>query len=198
MGKRTSVKHARWRNLLLELLLLVVVMLGAVKAVQFGLDRYYRNAYPMQYSALVDAACQKNNLDRAFVYALIRTESGFDPNAVSNVGARGLMQLMPDAFDWVRMRSGEESTTDYDQLFDPEINITYGTGMLRILFDEFETGDNVLCAYHAGWGSVKKWLANPEYAPDGENIAEIPFPDTAHYVSKVNKAAAIYRKLYDL
>ena len=123
----------------LELLLLAMVLLGAVSAVRYGFDRYYRNAYPMKYEELIDSACREKELDRALVYAVVRTESGFNPEAVSNVGAKGLMQMMPDAYDWVRMRKGLAGEADHDDLFDPETNIEYGTSMLKILLDEFGT-----------------------------------------------------------
>ena len=58
----------------------------------------------MKYEAQIGRACAEKGLDPAFVYAVVRTESGFDPRAKSNVGAQGLMQLMPDAFDWIQMR----------------------------------------------------------------------------------------------
>ena len=182
----------------LELLLLAMVLLGAVSAVRYGFDRYYRNAYPMKYEELIDSACREKELDRALVYAVVRTESGFNPEAVSNVGAKGLMQMMPDAYEWVRMRKGLAGEADHDDLFDPETNIEYGTSMLKILLDEFGTVDNALCAYHAGWGSVKNWLGDPEISPDGEHVEHIPFKDTAAYVEKVGKTIEIYRRLYDL
>jgi soluble lytic murein transglycosylase len=180
------------------LLLAALLLIGMAAAVRFGLKIYYRAAYPMQYAPLVDSACKEKNLDRALVYAIIRTESGFNPNAVSGAGARGLMQLMPDALDWVRMRGGEKEPSNYEELFDPKQNIEYGTRMLKLLFDEFETTETVLCAYHAGWGSVKDWLKNPAYAPDGKTVSQIPFKDTAHYVSKVQKTVQMYRRLYQL
>lgn len=183
--------------MLFEVALLGLVAFGAVKAAHWGFDTYYRSAYPLKYTALIDAACEEKNLDKAFVYAVVRTESGFNPDAQSSVGARGLMQLMPDAYDWIEMRKGNSTEQmDYDLLFDPETNIEYGASMLRILFDEFETPTNVLCAYHAGWGSAKSWLKNPAYAPDGETITTVPFKDTSAYVAKVEKTAEIYRKLY--
>lgn len=185
----------RFKRGALGLLLTIVLLLGAAMALRWGVDRYFASAYPMKYSAIIDKACADKNLDRAFVYALIRTESGFRPDAVSNVGARGLMQMMPDTFDWVQSKRGGEAI-NFDALFDPQTSVDYGTDMLRLLFDEFETQDNVLCAYHAGWGSAQRWLKNPEYAPDGENITAIPFPDTAHYVDKVSRAIVIYQKLY--
>ena len=73
----------------------------------------------------------------------------------------------------------------------------------RIVYFEFqctnEMGDlvrNTLCAYHAGWGSVKSWLADPQYAPDGRQVEQIPFADTRDYVQKVERAMEIYRRLY--
>lgn len=178
--------------------MLLLVIFGGILAARFGFLQYYRSAYPMKYAQLIDEACEQKGLDRALVYAVVRTESGFNPNAVSGVGARGLMQLMPDTFDWVQMRRGETAALDHDLLFDPAVNIDYGTDMLKLLESEFSSQDNVLCAYHAGWGSVKQWLANDEYAPDGENISKIPFGDTAAYVKKVNKTIEIYRRLYNM
>ena len=70
--------------------------------------------------------------------------------------------------------------------------------MLRLLLDEFGTERNALAAYPAGWGSVKQWLQDPEYAPDGEHVTHIPFEDTRAYVDKVEKTREIYRRLYGL
>ena len=186
------------RKTILNLLLLVLAVFGGIFASKYGFEQYYRSAYPMKYSNLIDKACAEKGLDRALVYAVVRTESGFDPKAVSAVGARGLMQLMPDAFNWVQMRRGDAATLDHDLLFDPAVNIDYGTTMLKLLQDEFSKTENVLCAYHAGWGSVKKWLANSDYAPDGTTVTRIPYQDTAAYVAKVTKTMEIYRKLYNL
>ena len=173
-------------------------MWGAASLAKYGFDRYYHGAYPMKYTELIDAACGEKGLDRALVYAVVRTESGFDPRARSNVGAQGLMQLMPDAFDWVQMRKGGGEAPKGEDCFDPAVNIEYGTSMLRILLDEFGTVENALCAYPAGWGSAKQWLGDPAHAPDGEHITDIPFDDTRAYVAKVKKTMEIYRRLYDL
>ena len=58
-------------------------------------------AYPQKYSEYVNKAAADYNLPPALIYAVIRTESGFDPDAESSVGARGLMQLMPSSFEWL-------------------------------------------------------------------------------------------------
>lgn len=196
MGEQ-AIKRIRLGRLLVAFLLVAALIIGCVKLAEFGIRRYYYSAYPREYQELVERACEEKGLDRALVYAVIRTESGFRPQAESHLGARGLMQMMPDAFEWVRERRGTHDD-HYDMIYEPNVSIEYGTTMLRLLFDEFETEENVLCAYHAGWGNTKKWLENPDYAPDGKQIEKIPFPDTAHYVSKVSKAADVYRELYDL
>lgn len=149
-------------------------MWGAAGLAKYGFDRYYHGAYPMKYTELIDAACEEKGLDRALVYAVVRTESGFDPRARSNVGAQGLMQLMPDAFDWVQMRKGGGEAPKGEDCFDPATNIEYGTSMLRILLDEFGTVENVLCAYHAGWGSAKQWLATPPTRPTASTSPTSP------------------------
>lgn len=192
-----QAKKGKGRRLLAELLLLAMAAIAAVFLVRTGLERYYRQAYPMKYEALINAACAEKGLDRALVYAVVRTESGFNPEAVSPVGARGLMQLMPDAFDWVRMRQGRQPE-DQTRLFDPETNIDCGTEMLRLFLEEFDSEENALCAYHAGRGSVLKWLANPDYAPDGKTVTNIPFTDTSAYVAKVLKTMEMYRKIYEI
>ena len=171
---------------------------GASLLLKRGFDAYYRRAYPIRYEELIGQACEERSLDPALVLAVVHTESRFRPDAVSSVGALGLMQMMPDAYNWVRMRRGEPETDDFSPLFDPPISIDYGTEMLRMLLDEFRTVDNALAAYHGGWGSVKQWLDDPEYAPDGENVTNIPFADTRAYVERVNKTMEIYRRLYGL
>lgn len=190
--------RSRSQKIVWELLLLAIAAVGALLVVKGALSWYYRDAYPMKYQSLIDTVCEEKGLDPALVYAVVRTESSFNPRAQSNVGAKGLMQLMPDAFDWVRMRQGRSLIEDKDALYDPELNVDCGTEMLRMFLDEFGTVENALCAYHAGRGSLKSWLADPEYSPDGIHVETIPFADTRAYVKKVCKSMEIYRRLYQL
>lgn len=151
-------------------------------------------SYPLKYSSLVDKYTEEFGVDKAFVYAVIRTESSFKPDAESNVGARGLMQLTQSAFDWVQMKSGFEG--EFDDMYDPETNVKYGVYMLKLLLDEFKTESNALCAYHAGWGVTKEWLSDREISPDLKNVENIPYSDTAWYVKTVLKARDVYNKMY--
>jgi len=138
----------------------------------------------------------ENNLPPALVYAVIRTESGFDSDARSHVEARGLMQITKDTYEWAQFRVKEENALGFDALFDSEINIRYGTIILRLLLEEFDTVENALCAYHTGWGNMKKWLADPELSGDGVHLDRIPSKVTAYYVARVLETQEMYERLY--
>lgn len=174
-------------------LLWLAVCLGLLVV---GCREFCKAAYPQGYRELVERYSEENGLEPALVYAVIRTESGFHPEAESSVGARGLMQLTPDTFQWVRYRLGETGAASPDLLYDPQENIKYGAANLRLLIREFGSEETALAAYHAGWGSVSRWLADDRYSDDGRNIHHIPFADTDVYVTKVLETARLYRRLY--
>lgn len=162
----------------------------------FGCRYYIYNAYPLEYQEYVERYAKENNINKYLVYAVIKTESGFKPDAVSNVGARGLMQIMEDTFEWIKFKSGDEDVVYYD-MYDAESNIKYGCRLLGYLTEEFGNVEAVAAAYHAGRGNVNEWLADKRYSVDGVHLDEIPISDTAHYVSKIKKAMNKYVKLYD-
>ncbi len=162
----------------------------------FGYRYYLSNAYPLEYQEYVERYAKENNIDKYLVYAVIKTESGFRPDAVSNVGARGLMQIMEDTFEWIKFKSGDNDAVYYD-MYDAENNIKYGCRLLGYLTEEFGNVEAVAAAYHAGRGNVNEWLADKRYSADGVHLDKIPISDTAHYVSKIQKAINKYVKLYD-
>jgi len=170
-------------------------MTAALFIMLFSFRYFYRSAYPVKYQSSVELASSVNAVPVSLIYAVIRTESGFNPSAVSGAEATGLMQIRKDTFDWVQYRLGEEPAP-FEILFDGETNIRYGVALLSILINEFGSVENAVCAYHAGWGSVKSWLNNPDYSPDGFNIENIPFGDTRQYLQKVMQTKKIYETLY--
>lgn len=143
----------------------------------------------IQYSA-------RNRIDPAFTAAIIKRESDYDPKAVSRVGAMGLMQMMPDSFDWIGPKCGLDKN-DKNALFIPENAIRTGCYLLGYIAPMFD-GDPILtaCAYHAGWGNVKGWLQ--KYSADGKHLTldEIPMEDTRYYARKVLEAYAIYQQYH--
>ena len=163
----------------------------------FAVRGVLQSLYPQRYDDFVETYTAEHGLEKSFVYAVIKCESGFDPQAVSNVGARGLMQLMPETFRWLCSKTGEECTED--DLFDPAINVRYGCYLLHILLSEFAGEQSTaVAAYHAGIGNVGKWLQDERYSADGKTLRTIPFGTTERYVKRVKKVQRIYAALYDL
>ena len=86
---------------ILWLVVLAAVVVLAVRGLREGLHRLDLARYPLKYTEYVEKEAAANGVDPLLIYAVIRTESGFDPGAESSVGARGLMQLMPDPAEWI-------------------------------------------------------------------------------------------------
>lgn len=187
-------RKKRKAPLLIPILIISLILLGI--GGYFGYNKYLETAYPIKYQSWVEKYAAENHLNKYFVYAVIKTESGFDPSAESNVGARGLMQIMEDTFDWIKFKSDDESAV-YGDMYDAETNIRYGCYLLGYLMDEFGSVEVAAAAYHAGRGNVNSWLSDKKYSADGVHLDNIPISDTAHYVNKITKAMNKYIKLYD-
>lgn len=177
-------------------LLFVVILFGGIIIKELTTADKGVPPLPM-YSDIIDRNIEEKELPRALIYAIIKTESDFTPTAESNIGARGLMQLTKDTFDWINYRRGETGAS-WDDMYDPEINVDYGTFLVSQLINEFGDTKNVLAAYHAGWNAVKKWLDDPEISPDGATLESIPYSDTAYYVKKVMGAMEDYKAIYGM
>lgn len=154
-----------------------------------------RVVYPRKYSDAVERYSKAYGVPASIIYAVIKTESNFDPCAVSSAGAVGLMQIMPSTFAWLMGLMSEMHETS--ALYDPEINIRYGTYFLRYLYDHYGRYDTAFAAYNAGMGNVSRWLDSAEHSHDGKLI-NIPFPETADYVRLVTRRAMRYEKIYKL
>ena len=155
--------------------------------------------HPFGYESLIRKYAQYYNLQSAYVAAIIRNESAFNPKAVSSVGARGLMQLMPDTAEWIARKLNDRSYS-FENMFDPETNIRYGCWYLNYLSGLF-SGDPiaVTSAYHAGQGTVRSWLADGTSSSDGGktlNLCTMPEGPTRTYARRVTNAYAIYDALY--
>jgi len=149
--------------------------------------------YPMPFRSIVLARSQETGLDPAYVFGLIRQESRFIPDARSNVGAAGLMQLMPTTARWV----ARKLALDYkpDQIIDPTVNVRLGTGYLKLVLEDFSGSQAMAAAaYNAGPSRPRRWREGPSVEPAiwAENI---PFNETRDYVRKVLSNAAVYASL---
>ncbi len=157
-------------------------------------DKIDRQRYPRQYSDYVTEYSAAYGVPEYVVYAVIKVESDFTSNAESHAGAIGLMQIMPDTFDWISMRLKRNS--EQGMLYDPRTNIEYGTYMLSYLYMRYNRWDTAFAAYNAGHGRVDQWITDPEYADEDGNLVKIPFRETQKYVEKVNDAIEVYKRLY--
>ncbi len=190
-------KHKRSR---LGLTVLLALLLAAgIAALVFGgqIVKSIRTAlHPVKYVDEICAAADAHGLDRALAAAVVNTESGFDPNAVSRDGAEGLMQVLPSTAEWIDFRRGTQLTEN--GLFDVETNLDYGCWLLSFLLDRYDGNvRHALIAYNAGFGRADEWLKNPELLDESGNIASIPFAETRNYVDKVLDTEKIYGELYE-
>lgn len=180
---------------ILKTAVLAVTLAAVLSVTVFQLGKAaFRVVYPLKYSDTAQKYAEEYGVDKALVFAVIYTESHFDPEAVSQADARGLMQITPDTFAWLQTKTGEK--LGEEELFDPETNIKYGCLFLSMLIDEFGDTKEAVAAYNAGRSRVNEWLSDPELSKDGKTLIKIPFSESAHYVSKVGRARNIYSNLY--
>ena len=95
-------------------------------------------ATPTGYSDIVEEKAKEYDVPLSVIYAVIRSESNFDPNVESSAGARGLMQLTKEAYEWIDYYRGETGAS-WDDMFVPEYNIDYGVWLLSYNYKIFNT-----------------------------------------------------------
>jgi len=144
---------------------------------------------PLRHDDIIRQQANEKGVDAALIAAVIDVESKFN-EATSSAGARGLMQITPDAARFIEKQSGG-TTFNLSDLSDPEINIRYGTFLLRELLERYD-GDEVaaLAAYNAGPGNVDEWGGT------SLTVGGIPFPETRAYVEHVLEERDAYRHRY--
>ena len=174
----------------------LILIAVAVISLCFGYGFLTKALYPMKYESVVNKASDAYNVEKALIYSVIRTESGFRENAVSRADAIGLMQLVPETFLWLQDENQSLPKATVEELKTPDVNITYGTFYLSYLLQKYESKSTAIAAYNAGPGNVNKWLDNPEYSKDGVTLQKIPYEETRNYVSKVIAGEEMYNKLY--
>ncbi len=157
---------------------------------------FWRLSYPRPYSETVQAAAAEFNVDPHLIWSVMRQESRFDAQAMSYVGARGLMQVMPSTQEWIAEQLGEEIAPG--EAFMPDSNIRMGAWFLGFLLDYFD-GDLQLAvaAYNGGAGSVDSWLDDPLVSDRDDLLRWIGFGETREYVERVSMNYEVYKALYE-
>jgi len=169
----------------------VALGLGAGLVVSSGAfdDALQELTLPLRHEDVIRQQADEKGVDAALIAAVIYSESKFE-DQTSSAGARGLMQITPEAAEFIERRSGG-TTFELDDLGDPEINIRYGTFLLRELLDRYD-GDEAaaLAGYNAGPSNADEW------GGAGLDVGEIPFPETRAYVEEVLEKRGAYRDKY--
>ena len=124
---------------LLRTLLAVLVVLALAATLLFTVFRRQVDTmeYPCRYNEYVEYYAGKYNIDPLILYSFIRTESNFNPNAQSNVGARGLMQITEETFDWIKLKIANDEPLTFEDLWDPSVNIRFGTYYLSRCLERY-------------------------------------------------------------
>ncbi len=164
--------------------------------------------YPRFFKDFIKKYCEEFKIPEYVMYSLIRSESFFDPNAMSAAGAMGLTQLMESTAEEVAKKLKVE---EYD-VFDAETNIRFGTYYFSWLISRAEENNILLamCGYNGGSGNVRKWIrgSKRDWATTGRPAAKIsgisldlwletvPYEETRNYGKKLISTSALYAWLY--
>ena len=172
-----------------KLFIFIVFLLVVILLVAYILPQLMQLLYPHPYAEQVKQLAEEYALDEALIYAVIRTESGFDEQAQSKAGAQGLMQLMPATAEWIAKKAdlGEIE----GRLFEPELNMRLGCWYLTWLRNYYN-GDirQALIAYNAGLSNVDGWIA------EGVTFDNLPFKETADFLNRIETSTKVYNYLY--
>lgn len=158
--------------------------------------RILHYAYPTLFESEVGGASRKHQIDPLLVYAVMRTESLFRPDAVSPVGARGLMQLMPYTARWIG-RMTPEARKHVGRYRAPESNVWLGSWYVKNLLERYD-GNIVeaIGAYNAGPGAMDRWVREHPTLEADEIAERTPYLETRRYIRRALTSYLMYRKLY--
>ena len=180
------------KNITLIIFITIIILI----IINFGNIRNYflKKIYKIDYKEYVEKYSAEYEVDKYLVYAIIKAESNFKENAVSNKGAKGLMQLMPKTAEEIAKKI--EIKLDDNNILNPEININLGANYIAKLIKQYKNIGLALAAYNAGSGNVDSWIEKGILDSNGENLEQIPYLETNNYVRKILRDYIIYKEIY--
>ncbi|MEA2694446.1 MAG: soluble lytic murein transglycosylase, partial [Acidobacteriota bacterium] len=162
-----------------------------------------RAYYPLEFGEEIRASAAEQHLPASLVAGLIRQESAFNPRATSRVGARGLMQLMPETARDTARRLGISYRPE--DLYDPHVSLRLGTAYLRELLDDFDGNlELALAGYNGGPNRIGRlWRqAGGTTATGGTGgrladfVENLSLDESKNYIKRILVLADSYRQLY--
>ena len=180
---------------ILRNLLLIVLVLFILAFLVAGF-LFYRGTtnYSVRYGAEITAAAEKEGLSPFLVAGVVKSESNFKADVVADDGGVGLMQLMPEAVDWVSDRLNLDKTTL--NIKDPKTNLMIGTHYLAYLLSRYQSEHLAIVAYNTGLSNVDKWLKDGTITWDSDTMDNIPAEIPRRYVRRVEQAHSVYATMY--
>jgi soluble lytic murein transglycosylase len=165
-----------------------------------GVDPAWRDvwqaAWPRPFEQTVRTAVDEFGFDAALVYAIMREESTYRPEVESPAGARGLMQLIPPTAERIADALGVEAFRP-ERLYDPALNVRFGTYYLRQLGQQFQDSRPLMiAAYNAGPDIVERWLAARGATPTDRFVDSVPYTETRRYLRRVLRSYRMYQLIY--
>ncbi len=178
--------------ILVSILIMLVVFLGIFK------NKIQRIIYPKAYKEIVCIYTEKYHIEENLIFAVMKAESNFDNNAISNRNALGIMQIMEDTAKEVARKYDIkiDSSNARQEILNVQNNINIGTKYLSILLERYKNKEVALAAYNAGIGRVDDWIKNGIIKEDGSDIENIPYKETNNYVRKILRNYKIYQEIY--
>lgn len=187
----------RGKKVLIIIIILIVLLIVLFEILKVQ-NRILEIVYPIKYNNFVELYAKEYKVDEYLVYALIKAESNFNPEAVSGKEAKGLMQLVGTTAYDVTKKIGLNLTEEEveKKLLNVDFNINLGTKYLSMLLEKYGNIELALTAYNAGIGTVDKWIEDGIIKDDGSDIEKIPYKETNQYVRKILRDYKIYQDLY--
>ena len=182
------------KKIFITLLIIVLIIVFLI----FARNPILKIIYPRTYEEAVLIYSEKYNVDKNLILAVIKAESNFNENAISNRNAIGLMQLMEETAKDVANKNNIEIDNENikEELCDVYKNIEIGTAYIASLLQRYQNTEVALAAYNAGIGTVDNWIEKGIINKDGSNIENIPYKETNYYVRKILRDYTIYQVLY--
>lgn len=177
--------------------ILVILIIVGIIAILDVPKQIQKIIYKKEYVEEVEKYSQQYQVDANLIYAVIKAESNFNPNAKSNKNAIGLMQLMEDTAKDILKRVDLKITDSElrDKLYEADVNINLGTKYLAVLLERYKNVEIAVTAYNAGIGTVDNWIEKGIIKDDGSDVENIPYKETNNYVRKILRDYKIYSDL---
>jgi soluble lytic murein transglycosylase len=160
-------------------------------------QRFWEILYPLAYWDTIRTEAERRGLDPFLLASIIRQESGFEPTVVSNAGAVGIMQIMPNEAARIAKAGGLGEVTRQD-LFDPIRNIAVGAAEYSQKLAAMK-GRHILAiaSYNAGERAVGTWIEKTPVDDIDLFVESIPYAETRLYVKTVTRNRNEYRRIYE-